>query len=1355
MDERKIILVLIFLGLFVTAYAFRDNTIIQQITNFDWGSIINVPAGFADNIDNTGSSCDNNAACTLPIVDGNDFYNGINVEQALQDAGSDINSIKNFFNGTFENAFDALVTSDGATVTMSLEKKGGGNLIMNFSGKKTSLDCTPACTIELTTGSDTSPQINAIYIPASTMVLTKSTSGFPTDEQHIRVGYFHVPSAGFVQTHFGAYINQNWNNYKSNGDYQGFLANLTERLRYLGAVYFSGVAGNGTDGYLTPTASNVAFASTSGIVYQMHNHTIPAYDTVDGNILLVKNWSGDAYHDTNQLFDITADSAGVTITNNKYFNLVFWATANKTGQFSPMMVNLPGGFYNTQNDAENDVSSYDDFTIPREFQTESSTGFLIAKVTIQMGTTWTVTQTVDLRGTTPATAGGGATGITSEFVDNVFRVVDESDGTKEMAFDVGSLVTTGNTRTITIPDRDLDLDSPDFNGITDLNLVEASCDVMASAEGGLYCGTNGAGGDVNSTDINATNLWTQNMLCIDDDCIDEWLDVNANGLGGSHTHDLNLMTPENYILLDVRFDNLGEVDGEDGEFGTLTTGTLKGIWHFEEGTGTTPDDDSGNDHDFTFGAGAAAPAWIADGKYGSAISYDGGDYLTKADDVDFDIAAANSFSVGFWMKSANTADAGNDVLMTKESKDAPYAGWVIRSSGSDKAQFYIIDTPAGNLPMITGDTDIYDQEWHFVVAVRDVDEDKIYLYVDGSSDATPVTDTTTGTMANDQPLLIGTSAWLASFFTGTIDEPFLLKGIALDVNEVAMLYENRWWGQTFMDGKQGQAYYAFDGSSLSYETEGDILKDQGTISMWVNNTWIAEDGTNHSYFDMARSGNFTDRLILYKHSSNALRMVIFDADEDATDFTLIDHAVNSTNFVKGTWHHIVTTWDASTDNISLQLFLNGALVNETETITGAGAKLLSLPAIMHIGRDAPSQANEAKSKTNNFKIYSRPLSAAEVAQLYNEELWTTTTGAAGTDINGTDTTHSGIWDLSNLSCTEVETDSEGRLICGIDDNGGGVDETLDLNITAANNFKAKDHDWSGDNNYIGDVNVVNESVSGDLIPVDDLISWIGRATARFNAYLYDAIIGNNLTVLGQANIVDLNVENDATFSGTTITTDLNDLGTPTFNTDANTVTIKAWIKDEDFEDISDWATGGTGTYTVEESPAGQLHLICGNAGGTDSTANASISDLAVNLQTLTAEFEIKFDQLAGGYDGTAATGDFIQFRYYSGIYQHIISMTSDSVWYYAASNAHIKQFDTPFDNVSWYTIRIVIEGSSFTMFAKDDDGTWAYLGAGKNPDPYAVFSGKVQWFLVNYPTNPAETEVHINDLKITPGAAYP
>ncbi len=165
----------------------------------------------------------------------------------------------------------------------------------------------------------------------------------------------------------GSYINQNWNDHLSGSDEMGHAQHLAEALRRRNARYFSGVDGNGTSGYLTPTASNVEFKSTTGIIYQLHKHIFPAIDTSGSDHLNVFNWSGDAYHQLTNLFDITKDSTGTTIANNKYFNLVFWGVANKTGEHELLMCNLPAGSYNTQSAAEQDTNGYDNFTMPREF----------------------------------------------------------------------------------------------------------------------------------------------------------------------------------------------------------------------------------------------------------------------------------------------------------------------------------------------------------------------------------------------------------------------------------------------------------------------------------------------------------------------------------------------------------------------------------------------------------------------------------------------------------------------------------------------------------------------------------------------------------------------------------------------------------------------------------------------------------------------------------------------------------------------------------------------------------------------------------------------------------------------------
>lgn len=416
-------------------------------------------------------------------------------------------------NGIIREFFNALVTSNGSTVTLTLTNAGGGDLTLKFSDGEHIFSTSSGNTIALTAGSDISPTENFIYILKSDRILTKSISDWPTVE-HTKIGYYLVPSAGFVQTN-GTYINQNWNDDISGTDGMGDLAHIGEKLRRLTASYFSGVDGNGTQGYLTPAAGNTELKSTAGIIYQKHKHTFSAFDTSAGDMVLVKNWVGDAFHDITNLYDITADSTGTTIGNNKFFNLVIWGAVNKTGEYSPLLINLPGGFYNTQSAAEEDVSGHDDFSMPKEFNRESSTGFLIARITIQMktgGGTWIVSSTTDLRGQTPNTASGGVGSIVQEFADNAFKIFDETDITKEGAFDVGTNVATGTTRTLQIPNA---------NGIIALTAqTDGTIDVSDITDiATTYLQIGGANAnttiDIGAEDFTTTGIGTLGTLVVD------------------------------------------------------------------------------------------------------------------------------------------------------------------------------------------------------------------------------------------------------------------------------------------------------------------------------------------------------------------------------------------------------------------------------------------------------------------------------------------------------------------------------------------------------------------------------------------------------------------------------------------------------------------------------------------------------------------------------------------------------------------------------------------------------------------------------------------------------------------------
>lgn len=420
------------------------------------------------------------------LIDGSRGLTGnMLVDAAITIDGRDISedgiildAVDKFFDGTFQESFDAVATSDGATVIMSLEQTGGGDLSMQFSDGHTTLDCTdPLQTIALTAGTDTSPQANYIYIPQSTKVLTKSTSVWPAGE-HIKIAYFFVPSAAFVQSN-GCYVNQNWNDHQAGADLQGHMAHMSEKLRRLGATWFSGVNANGaTASYFTIGAGTTHWLSTSGEVDQLHEHTFPAVETSGSDIVLVVNQNGAAYDDITNLYSITDDHTGATIGNNKYFNLVFWGVVNKSGEFAALMVNLPGGFYTKQSDALIDSDGHDVYAEPREFSIDSGTAFLICRATFQMGGTWSHVSTTDLRGLTPATASGssvndhGGLGGLTDVADHPAYLL--TDGTRNIT---GNLAVDGG---ITIDGRDLSADGTKLDGIEALADVTDATNVAAA-----------------------------------------------------------------------------------------------------------------------------------------------------------------------------------------------------------------------------------------------------------------------------------------------------------------------------------------------------------------------------------------------------------------------------------------------------------------------------------------------------------------------------------------------------------------------------------------------------------------------------------------------------------------------------------------------------------------------------------------------------------------------------------------------------------------------------------------------------------------------------------------------------------
>jgi len=107
-----------------------------------------------------------------------------------------------------------------------------------------------------------------------------------------------------------------------------------------------------------------------------------------------------------------------------------------------------------------------------------STGWLQAVVThVDSNGSWTNGDTMYVSfarsGNLGATGATGGVGV--EMPDNTFRIQDNSDATKEIAFEASG-ISSGTTRTITMPDSNVTLGTPNSNTVDSVHYVDGSID---------------------------------------------------------------------------------------------------------------------------------------------------------------------------------------------------------------------------------------------------------------------------------------------------------------------------------------------------------------------------------------------------------------------------------------------------------------------------------------------------------------------------------------------------------------------------------------------------------------------------------------------------------------------------------------------------------------------------------------------------------------------------------------------------------------------------------------------------------------------------------------------------------------
>jgi len=201
---------------------------------------------------------------------------------------------------------------------------------------------------------------------------------------------------------------------------------------------------------------------------------------------------------------------------------------------------------------------------------------------------------------------------------------------------------------------------------------------------------------------------------------------------------------------------------------------LVGLWHFNEGTGTTAYDSSGFGND---GAIVGPVAWV-DGYKGKALGFNGANGYVEVLDAP-SLHATNGLTLEAWVYYAGSAAANHFISKPHPTK----ANWqcymlCIIGDSYDGAAHYLPDSILFCLSFDNGDDDIVlytdpmpRNTWSHVAATYDGHYMK--LYINGKEAASKTCEGKT-IITSNYPLYIGTlnsdQPWWKPAFHGNIDE---------------------------------------------------------------------------------------------------------------------------------------------------------------------------------------------------------------------------------------------------------------------------------------------------------------------------------------------------------------------------------------------------------------------------------------------------------------------------------------------------------------------------------------------------------------------------------------------------------
>ena len=209
--------------------------------------------------------------------------------------------------------------------------------------------------------------------------------------------------------------------------------------------------------------------------------------------------------------------------------------------------------------------------------------------------------------------------------------------------------------------------------------------------------------------------------------------------------------------------------------------SLVGLWHFDEGSGTTASDSSGKGNN---GQLVNGPVWTT-GKVGNALQFDGvDDYVNIPNSANLN--PTSQITIDFWVNAPSYADYG---MMVSKIYSEQWAVMWHGGSGRIRCDIMPWFSYSGSHGEFYSNTELSLNQWHHVACTFDGTNARIYI--DGVLDKTSAA--VSGSISTStHPLLIGTF-WPEVYpgvysFRGELDEVEIYDR-ALTADEIKAHYK--------------------------------------------------------------------------------------------------------------------------------------------------------------------------------------------------------------------------------------------------------------------------------------------------------------------------------------------------------------------------------------------------------------------------------------------------------------------------------------------------------------------------------------------------------------------------------------